>query len=78
MKKLKFHDLDRDLFCGCVPSNLNSQPHLDCIGKTGPKKKVLVSAQSVKMEEKCLYFVLKLRLIIIENAQVHKIAKHTI
>ena len=67
------------LFWGCVPSNLNSQPHLFCVGKTGSKKKVLVFAQGFKMEKKWLYLVLELYLIIVKfkTAQVCKIAKHT-
>lgn len=65
------------LFWGCIPSHLNSQQHLFCAGKTGPKKKVLVSAQGFKMEKKWLYLVLELFLIMIKSAQVCKIAKHT-
>lgn len=51
MNKLNIHGLERAylLFWGCISSKLNSQPHLFCIGKTGPKKKVLVPAQVFKM-----------------------------
>lgn len=54
------------LFWDCISSKLNSQPHLFCVGKTGPKQKVLVLAQGFKMR-KWLYLVLELYLIIIKN-----------
>lgn len=70
MNKLNIHVLKElyPLFWGCISSNLNSQPHLFFVGKTGPKKKVLVPAQGFKMG-KWLYLVLELYLIIIKSAK---------
>lgn len=70
MNNLNIHGLERafPLFWGCISSNLNSQPHLFCVEKTGPKKKVLVPAQGFKMG-KWLYLMLELYLITIKSAK---------
>lgn len=59
-------------FWGCVPSNLKNWPHMFCAGRTGPKEKVLVSAQGFKMEKKWLYLVLELYLIIMKFKRVRE------